>query len=214
MRTKLPFHRSLGGNGVLPGSIPTGLPHSAQFEYSRRSSVCTPGSIPTGLHHSAQGCSRRRTTLGPSSPMIFNPNGVVSLRWYGGIQVKSVRKRSPAGNIVVPGNITASPAVRTTSPAVRTTSPVGQLRELDFNGARLSQPQQRGSEMRVIFIQTPGMGGVAASRSPAIRPDCFRVDLPVCRCGRFSSRPWAQRTGKPAQRICGSQGVEGWHGRV
>jgi len=114
----------------LPGLIPTGLHHSAQLEYSRRSSVCTPGSIPTGLHHSAQGCPRWRTTLGTSSPMIFNPNGVVSLHWcdalpvHSGVQAESVRKRSPALNMVVPGHTTASPAGRTTSPVVRTTSPV------------------------------------------------------------------------------------------
>jgi hypothetical protein len=37
-------------------------------------------SIPTGLHPSAQGCPRQRTTLGQSSKLFSNPNGVASSR--------------------------------------------------------------------------------------------------------------------------------------
>ena len=47
--------------------------------FSNRDEAWLSASIPTGLDPSAQGCPRRRTTLGPTSPMIFNPNGVVAL---------------------------------------------------------------------------------------------------------------------------------------
>ena len=228
MRTKLPFRRSLGGRVVLPGLIPTGLHHSAQLEYSRRSSVCTPGSIPTGLHHSAQGCPRWRTTLGTSSPMIFNPNGVVSLHWcdalpvHSGVQAESVRKRSPALNMVVPGHTTASPAgrttspvVRTTSPAVRTTSPVGQ------NGENWILTE-RGSPSRssvvvecvLIFSKHPAWAEwlrVAATRSGRIVVGQTFLSAGV---GDFPvARGYNGQESLP-DGFVGAKGGEGWHGGV
>ena len=85
MKTKLPFH-SVTGRAVLlrrvgwerrSAALPSGIAADNYRELA---------SIPTGLRHSAQGCPRGRTTLGQSSQMIFNPNGVVSIRRNDGVQ--------------------------------------------------------------------------------------------------------------------------------
>jgi hypothetical protein len=61
----------------------------------RVEAVKWPALIPTGLCHSAQGCPQR-TTLGQSSPKIFNPDGVVSIRQSHGVQPvqRSLQKSS------------------------------------------------------------------------------------------------------------------------